>query len=205
MNFLKKPYTLFLSLVLISHILISCADDEVITDDERVLSQCLKVGDMHEGGIVFYIDSTNEHGLIAAPMDQSEGAQWGCEEATNRIAFKRDIGFGTENTNAILTRCPDENIAARICANLVLNGYDDWFLPTTNELRLVEYYKNSIGGFTQDETGIYSSSNEINGSSSNGDTVKIYAVDFGTNPLTPDRGVAIEKDAPLRVRAIREF
>ena len=190
---------------LISLLLFSCADDEVILDDETILNQCLKIGDMHEGGIIFYIDSSNEHGLIAAPMDQSEGAPWGCEEATERIAFKRDIGFGNENTNAILAGCTNENIAARICADLELNGYDDWFLPTTNELRLVEYYKNTIGGFTQDETGIYSTSNEINGTSSNGNTVRIYAVYFGINPLTPDRGVGIEKDTPLRVRAIRKF
>src|SRR5690606_332382 len=35
------------------------------------------IGDPHQGGIVFYLDGYGG-GLIAAPSDQSTGAEWGC-------------------------------------------------------------------------------------------------------------------------------
>ena len=36
----------------------------------------LKIGSSYQGGIIFYLDSSKQHGLIAAPMDQSAGIQW---------------------------------------------------------------------------------------------------------------------------------
>ena len=37
-----------------------------------------KIGQEHEGGIIFYVDPSGEHGLIAARVDQGE-AEWGCQ------------------------------------------------------------------------------------------------------------------------------
>ena len=34
------------------------------------------IGDHHGGGIIFYLDSTKKHGLIAANTDQSTGISW---------------------------------------------------------------------------------------------------------------------------------
>ena len=36
------------------------------------------IGQNYGGGIIFYIDGTGQHGLIAAPSDQSAGVEWGC-------------------------------------------------------------------------------------------------------------------------------
>ncbi len=60
--------------------------------------------------------------------------QSGVSESTEPIANQRDIGFGNANTNAIVNNCTEANTAAKICSELSLNGYDDWFLPTTHEL-----------------------------------------------------------------------
>ena len=38
-----------------------------------------ELGNKYGGGIIFYIDASGEHGLIAAPTDQSTGAMWGCK------------------------------------------------------------------------------------------------------------------------------
>ncbi|MEP6677302.1 MAG: DUF1566 domain-containing protein [Ferruginibacter sp.] len=47
----------------------------------------LKIGDKHEGGIIFYLDETG-HGLIASPQDLSGTADWEeamqyCDEYSN--------------------------------------------------------------------------------------------------------------------------
>ncbi len=35
-----------------------------------------KIGETHGGGIVFWVDASGQHGLVAATADQSEGIQW---------------------------------------------------------------------------------------------------------------------------------
>ncbi|MDY0142965.1 MAG: protein kinase [Bacteroidales bacterium] len=108
----------------------------------------LKIGDSHAGGIVFYIDSTGKHGLVCAPYDQSSGAQWGCYK-TAIYGTSTSIGSGQTNTNKIVNACSDSDCAARICSNLVLNGYSDWFLPSKDELNLMynNLHKKDLGGF----------------------------------------------------------
>ena len=102
------------------------------------------VGQAYGGGIVFYVDSSGQHGLIASTSDQGT-AKWGC--LGNSISGTQiAIGTGATNTANIIANCGEVNIAAKICDNLVLNGQSDWFLPSQNELMLMYQYRNLIGG-----------------------------------------------------------
>ena len=92
------------------------------------------IGDTHQGGIVFYLDG-NGGGLIAAPSDQSS-ATWGCE-GQSIGGTSSAVGTGAANTTAIVSGCSETAIAARICADLTLGGYTDWFLPSKDELNLM--------------------------------------------------------------------
>jgi hypothetical protein len=92
------------------------------------------LGQNYAGGIVFYVDGTGEHGLVAATTDQGS-YPWGCEGTS--VATVTAVGSGATNTAAILASCGTANIAARIADSLVLNGYSDWFLPSTGELSLM--------------------------------------------------------------------
>jgi hypothetical protein len=115
------------------------------------------IGQSYGGGVIFYIDGTGQHGLISATTDQSAGAEWGCY-GTLIGANGTAIGTGQANTTAIVNGCNNAGIAASICNDLVLNGYDDWFLPSKDELNEMYLQRNHIGSFANN----YWSSSEYN-------------------------------------------
>lgn len=93
----------------------------------------LKIGDEYQGGIIFYLDGTNEHGMVCATSDQSTSITWynGTYDTTN--ASGTSVGTGNANTIAIVTKLGNGNYAAKICYDLVLNDYSDWYLPSKDE------------------------------------------------------------------------
>jgi hypothetical protein len=109
-------------------------------------SQSFTIGQNYGGGVIFWIDDTGQHGLISATSDQSTGALWGCYGTT--IGTSYAIGTGQANTTAIVNGCSEAGTAARICNDLVLNGYSDWFLPSKDELNQMYEQRTAIGGFT---------------------------------------------------------
>ncbi len=119
------------------------------------------VGQTYGGGIIFYVDASGEHGLIAS-IDNGEGvrAQWGCYDMLVDDT-QTGIGTGLENTKRIILQCRTAatgNIAARLCNELVLEDYTDWFLPSKEELNLLYENKEIIGGY---QHGYYWSSSEV--------------------------------------------
>jgi uncharacterized protein (TIGR02145 family) len=112
--------------------------------EEVFFTTSIAIGDSYQGGIVAYILGTDDigydalviHGLIVAPTDQSTGAPWGCG-GTLIPGIGTAIGTGSQNTTAIVdivTGCATPGIAARLCDELDLNSYSDWYLPSKDEL-----------------------------------------------------------------------
>ena len=121
----------------------------------------LQIGDTWAGGIIFYLagsgedldgDGIADQGLVAAPSDQSTGAVWGCDGTNISGADGSAVGTGAQNTVDIEAGCTTAGTAADLCANLSLGGYDDWFLPSKDELNLMytNLYLNGHGGFAAD-------------------------------------------------------
>jgi hypothetical protein len=115
----------------------------------------ITIGSNYAGGIVFYVDSTGQHGLVCAPNDQGNYS-WGCQYVIP-IATSQTIGSGQSNTNVILSTCTERPIAASICDNLVLNGYSDWYLPSRDEIyeMLNNLALQNLGGFANPNLGWY--------------------------------------------------
>jgi hypothetical protein len=136
-------------------------------------AQGIGIGDFYQGGIIVYMlkpgdpgySSSTPHGLIAPPTDQG-AAIWGCDGVDLAGANQSAIGSGFQNTIDILADCSQTNIAARICDNLVFNGYSDWYLPSSGELTKI-FTTDNIGNFanTYYSNSYYWSSTENSASS----------------------------------------
>jgi hypothetical protein len=125
--------------------------------NDVTLNTTFYIGANYGGGVIFYVDATTFHGLISATTDQSTGALWGCDTVFIG-GTATAIGTGQANTTGIVNGCSEAGIATRICNDLVLNGFSDWFLPSKDELNQMYIQENVIGGFSGN---FYWSSSEV--------------------------------------------
>jgi hypothetical protein len=155
------------------------------------------------GGLIFYDKGSYSDGwryLEAAP-DTTEWTiiQFG-KKGTEIGGTLKDIGKGKENTDLIVqvlnAPAAETDRAAQLCYNLIHGGYDDWFLPSQDELK--QMYTNlkehGVGNFTS--TTYWSSSEFF----SNPDE-QAWIIDFTSG----DDNLVADKDANHRVRAARRF
>ena len=165
-------------------------------------SATYSIGDVVNGGVVFWLDSTGQHGLVVAFSDVATFVEWGCYgtdlpnvpnvpyDGGVPIGLGAEIGDGFNNTNNILKDCPTAPaaLAARSLG-------PDWFLPSAKELN--QMYDNkttleAVSGFTTFSSH-YWSSTEYDNYSAWGKNFDVGFQDYE------------DKFSPVNVRAVRAF
>ncbi|MBT7896859.1 MAG: DUF1566 domain-containing protein [Flavobacteriales bacterium] len=118
------------------------------------------VGDLKNGGYVVWVNPTDpSKGLVSALVDQStdiRGVVW-YDGDFNTLpetgATSTAIGTGSSNTDAIIAAQGSGSYAAQLCADYTVtvggNTYNDWFLPSKDELNQLYVNRAAIGGFTE--------------------------------------------------------
>ena len=131
-------------------------------------STTYSIGDIVNGGVVFWLDSTGQHGLVVAMSDIATSVQWGCDgtdlpnvpnvSSNPPVGQGAEIGDGFNNTNDILNDCPT---APAALAARSLGA--QWFLPSAKELNQMYINKDdleAVDGFTAFSSSTYWSSTE---------------------------------------------
>jgi hypothetical protein len=107
--------------------------------------------------------------IYVHPTPNSSNIEWGgfntdipgLENLTSSAAALADFN-GTANTQAIVNFLGDNGgvpYAAKLCADLVALGYDDWYLPAAGELEAItDQVGKTIVPFASDSDDIWSSS-----------------------------------------------
>ena len=159
-----------------------------------------EIGEIYQGGYVFYVDETGEHGLVAAMEDLEGTYEWGCYGEIIEGADGAAIGDGYQNSLDIIAGCSQSPIAASEALAFEVEQYNDWYLPSFNELQEL-YHSIGNGGLM-----IVNFSNHFYWSStsySNNSGASLYAFHINLYDLsdTPN----IHKYSQGKVRPIRSF
>jgi hypothetical protein len=155
------------------------------------------------GGLVFYDKGNNTGGwryLEAAPARTEVRVIWSHERRViDSVLNQRALGLGRSNTQKIMeyfnNRGGGFDTAARACVDLVVNGFNDWFLPSFDELNWMygNLHRRGLGEFKNDRYSYYWSSTQESSASS-------FTVDFSNG-----RQMANDIIYSQNVRAIRQF
>lgn len=169
-----------------------------------------KLLDIYQGGIVFYVDESKQHGLVASLKDLNEepGIAWRNGEGGDRMtnAKARGLYGGETNTRLIVAgqTIDDQQgqFAALLASSLQVGAdglrpcidlmtvesicYSGWYLPSIYELFLMQSQLHLSGG-------LYWSSTEVN-------EAEALSMDFETGDIRSG-----EKSMLFKVRAIHAF
>jgi hypothetical protein len=156
------------------------------------------VGQSAFGGIIFFVEPSGQHGLVAATADVAAGAvAWFNGNFTNTQAVRPGVYGGGFNTDAINLNQGTGSYAALVAAQHNGGSYGDWYLPSSGELQLLYAQRATVGGFSNTN---YWSSTEISAATDQ-PTTNAYMVNFGiSNAL-----ISTLKSITGRVRPIRRF
>ena len=178
------------------------------TADSIVGDVKYSIGDLVQGGIVFWVDQTGKHGLVCTKTDE-QNLKWFAGTYGNTQAKGDGIFAGKLNTSIIIASqvaIGDDGslYAARYCNELQVTedgkNYGDWYLPSKKELNEIYLNKDVIDAVALANGGLdlFSSSHYLSSTEMDDRTVWLQYFSNGI-PFTFDKSIE------FAVRPIRAF
>ncbi len=158
------------------------------------------IGELFGGGIVFYVDHNGQHGLIT--FLQNFNSAW--SNVNDAITIDENSSWnGLYNSNAIVAQAGHTLSAAKYCLDLSVSGFDDWYLPSVDQLNLLF---NSRYELNKVLAGDGNPSTEPLLQSSYWSSTQ-FVVPFMASALNMQDGTSacLDKSTAIAVRAIRDF
>lgn len=195
---------------------ISATDIEFTTPNILINTKPLlyNIGDWAHGGVVFWIDPTQRHGLVLSNTETSTGVRWYAGTNGNTQAKGNGVYAGKANTSIIIASqvaIGDDNspYAARICNELALTqdsiDYADWYLPSIDEFVILRYNLATISAIQEtlalhSGDGLHASAYYWSSTEHDNDEAKVTDRSTSSTPTEFPKNTAA-----VRVRAIRSF
>lgn len=175
------------------------------------------VGDIYQGGIVAYLLTSTDfgyeanvpHGIIVAKSDIYNGVGIPFTNTSINIPAvsgqnSENIGYGYSNTINIINAYGKNTTpyAAELAIAYRGGGYNDWYLPSKNELEKIYLVRNVVGGFRAGSLA-YGDAYWTSSFRYRSDSIDtFYSVTFASN-----RSYLYDNfiNAELKVRPVRSF
>ena len=163
---------------------------EIYNSDNALLDSLY--GCTYAGGLICYFDPSDGSGIVCTEADQTQNMHWYNCVYTITGATLEAIGTGAFNTGLIIADQGFGFYAASVCDMADDGGFEDWILPSKDELEQIYINLKAAGkGNFADE--VYWCSTEQS-------NTEAWSMDFtmGTQSI-------MQKLFPQNVRAIRNF
>ncbi|GFO77192.1 hypothetical protein BPLS_P5481 [Bathymodiolus platifrons methanotrophic gill symbiont] len=141
-----------------------CPNDTNFSEGDCLYS----VGDTGPaGGKVFFVSKNGSHGLEVSPIDAVVGGEsefeWGCYKIDAIGSEEMGLGGGSMNTRMIIDECVSTlggPTAADVADNFKYGGFDDWYLPSHDELHSLRVNLKDKGLLEMEYAAYWSSSED---------------------------------------------
>lgn len=116
--------------------------------NQITLTTTFAIGLLYGGGMIFDVDGSGIHGLIAALSDQGTAVPWAPGALFTTATNATSSTNGSANTTTIINVYGNTGTyAARMCRTYTGGGFNDWFLPSNDQLFKLSGYQDIVGGF----------------------------------------------------------
>jgi len=186
----------------------------VVDNTTHTISQTpnYKIGDEVQGGVVFWLDATNQHGLTVTKTDITDGRKMCGNNCPFAYTTSSGIGAGLMNTSIIVSTEEAANFQATNLGNWAplitveynvedtVGSWGGWYLPSSGELLALHSVIGTVNQALSQIAGADKLTSNNYWSSTAGTTLQYVTV----NPITGEQ-IPTDQGNSNFFRGVRQF